>query len=114
MPPLNGRTLWESAGVSASLIPAAAPASVSSTRAVRIVYIPITGDSRGRRAAFTSTVASRRRNAQKPVRVTFESLMRSLALLSLLCFPLLSQNNYEIQVYPYETVAPHSTMVELH
>jgi hypothetical protein len=28
--------------------------------------------------------------------------------------PTLAQDNYEIQVYPYETVAPGSTMVELH
>jgi hypothetical protein len=28
--------------------------------------------------------------------------------------PLMAQDNYEIQVYPYETVAPGSTMVELH
>lgn len=28
--------------------------------------------------------------------------------------PLRAQDNYEIQVYPYETVAPKTTMVELH
>jgi len=27
---------------------------------------------------------------------------------------LLAQNNYEIQVYPYELVAPGHTMIELH
>ena len=40
--------------------------------------------------------------------------MRSVVLLALFSVPLLAQNNYEIQVYPYETVAPHQTMVELH
>jgi hypothetical protein len=40
--------------------------------------------------------------------------MRSLPLLLLFSLPILGQNNYEIQVYPYETVAPHQTMVELH
>ena len=35
-------------------------------------------------------------------------------LLVLSSWPLLAQDNYEIQVYPYETVAPGSTMVELH
>jgi hypothetical protein len=42
-----------------------------------------------------------------------------LALLSLLTIPILlpcarAQDNYEIQVYGSETVAPHSTMVEIH
>ncbi len=32
----------------------------------------------------------------------------------LLAGPLPAQDNYEIQVYSYETVAPHRTMVELH
>ena len=40
--------------------------------------------------------------------------MRVLALLVLSSSALLSQENYEIQVYPYETVAPGHTMVELH
>ena len=40
--------------------------------------------------------------------------MRILPLLVLCCAPLVSQENYEIQVYPYETIAPHRTMVELH
>src|SRR5690348_13134795 len=34
----------------------------------------------------------------------------ALAFLTALC----AQENYEIQVYPYETVAPKSTMLELH
>jgi outer membrane putative beta-barrel porin/alpha-amylase len=39
-----------------------------------------------------------------------------LATLYLCCASsgVLAQNNYEIQVYPYETVKPGSTMVELH
>jgi hypothetical protein len=39
-----------------------------------------------------------------------------LRLLVLICFStrLAAQGNYEIQVYPSETVAPNSTMVELH
>ncbi len=40
--------------------------------------------------------------------------MRILALLILSALSLLCQDNYEIQVYPYETVAPGHTMVELH
>jgi len=45
---------------------------------------------------------------------TFDTFMRTLV--PLFCFSalLLAQDNYEIQVYPYETVAPHHTMVELH
>jgi hypothetical protein len=35
-------------------------------------------------------------------------------LIVLVASPLVAQDNYEIQVYPYETVAPGSTMVELH
>src|SRR5438045_6519437 len=31
-----------------------------------------------------------------------------------LCFPVRAQDNYENQVYGYETVEPHHTMVELH
>ncbi len=40
--------------------------------------------------------------------------MRILPLALLCAAPLLCQNNYEIQVYPQETVKPHETMVELH
>ncbi len=40
--------------------------------------------------------------------------MRVIALLAFAALPLLGQDNYEIQVYPYETVPPHHTMVELH
>jgi hypothetical protein len=40
--------------------------------------------------------------------------MRTLALLFFCTLPLLCQDNYEIQVYPYETVEPGHTMVELH
>ena len=36
------------------------------------------------------------------------------ALVILSCLPLRAQDNYEIQVYAYDTVAPRSTMVELH
>src|SRR5437660_1372191 len=35
-------------------------------------------------------------------------------IVTLGALPILAQDNYEIQVYPYETVAPGSTMVELH
>jgi hypothetical protein len=35
-------------------------------------------------------------------------------VLTLGASPILAQDNFEIQVYPYETVAPGSTMVELH
>jgi hypothetical protein len=37
-----------------------------------------------------------------------------LTLALVVVFPLLAQDNYEIQVYPYETMAPGRTMVELH
>jgi hypothetical protein len=40
--------------------------------------------------------------------------MRTLALLFLCSLPAFCQNNYEIQVYPYDTVKPGQTMVELH
>ena len=40
--------------------------------------------------------------------------MRPLALLFLCSLAAVAQNNYEIQVYPYETVKPGQTMVELH
>ena len=40
--------------------------------------------------------------------------MRLFTLLLLCSVPLLCQDNYEIQVYPYETVAPGHTMFELH
>jgi hypothetical protein len=40
--------------------------------------------------------------------------MRSLLLLLAFCISLFGQNNYEIQVYRDETVAPHQTMIELH
>ena len=40
--------------------------------------------------------------------------MRYLALLCFFPVVLLCQDNYEIQVYPYETVAPGHTMFELH
>jgi hypothetical protein len=40
--------------------------------------------------------------------------MRVFILLSLCSLPALCQDNYEIQVYGAETVAPHRTMVELH
>jgi hypothetical protein len=40
--------------------------------------------------------------------------MRSFALLLLASLPLVCQSNYEIQVYPAETVAPNQTMFELH
>ncbi len=36
------------------------------------------------------------------------------ALISALAPPALAQDNYEIQVYGYDTVAPRSTMVEIH
>src|ERR1700720_3792473 len=102
-PPLNGRTRCEIDGVSASLIPAAAPASVSSTRQIKSGYIPINLHCSGSPA-----------RSAIPLRATFKSLMRSPLLLLLFCIPLFCQNNYEIQVYPYETVAPHQTMIELH
>jgi hypothetical protein len=42
-------------------------------------------------------------------------LVAGIFLLTPLCGPLLSaQDNYEIQVYGYDMVAPHNTMVELH
>lgn len=40
--------------------------------------------------------------------------MRGFLLLALLSAAACAQDNYEIQVYPYETVAPGATMVELH
>ena len=48
-----------------------------------------------------------------PVRVTSRSLWLAL-FLSLLASECAAQNNYEIQVYSSETVAPKTTMVELH
>jgi hypothetical protein len=52
---------------------------------------------------------------------TFNMLLRTkflIAIFSLGCLalplPAGAQGNYEIQVYPYETVEPHHTMVELH
>src|SRR5215469_6713688 len=48
-----------------------------------------------------------------PVRVTSRSLWLAL-FLSLLASQCAAQNNYEIQVYSSETVAPKTTMVELH
>jgi len=44
--------------------------------------------------------------------MNFGSLLVSFALL--LAAPCLAQDNYEIQVYGYDTVAPGNTMVELH
>src|SRR6266436_4586657 len=44
-------------------------------------------------------------------------IVRPLFMLSatvLLCIPASAQDNYEIQVYGYDTVAPGHTMVELH
>lgn len=41
-------------------------------------------------------------------------LLLPVLLVFLGALPLLAQDNYEIQVYPYETVAPGSTMIELH
>ena len=41
-------------------------------------------------------------------------VVTSILLFSALGLPVLAQDNYEIQVYPYETVKPGSTMVELH
>src|SRR5256885_8098698 len=44
-------------------------------------------------------------------------IVRALFVLSatvLLCIPAAAQENYEIQVYGYDTVAPGHTMVELH
>ena len=40
--------------------------------------------------------------------------LATLGLLLAAAVPALAQDNYEIQVYSYETVAPGSTMVELH
>ncbi len=43
--------------------------------------------------------------------------LRALCVLGALCvipFPVRAQDNYEIQVYGYETVEPGHTMVELH
>jgi hypothetical protein len=37
-----------------------------------------------------------------------------LCLAALVVLPLAAQDNYEIQVYPYETIEPGHTMVELH
>jgi len=48
-----------------------------------------------------------------PVLVTSRTLWPALLLL-VLAFPCFTQNNYEIQVYGSETVAPKTTMVELH
>ena len=41
-------------------------------------------------------------------------LLLAIAALLLPAVPAAAQDNYEIQVYPYETVAPGHTMVELH
>jgi len=41
-------------------------------------------------------------------------LLLAIAALLLPARPAAAQDNYEIQVYPYETVAPGHTMVELH
>jgi hypothetical protein len=41
-------------------------------------------------------------------------LLLAIAALLLPAMPAAAQDNYEIQVYPYETVAPGRTMVELH
>jgi len=41
-------------------------------------------------------------------------LLLAIAALLLPAMPAAAQDNYEIQVYPYETVAPGHTMVELH
>jgi hypothetical protein len=38
----------------------------------------------------------------------------AILLFSTLALPAFAQGNYEIQVYPYETIKPGSTMVELH
>ena len=50
--------------------------------------------------------------------MTLQKLARALVvcagLLGFVSTPMFAQENYEIQVYPYETVAPHNTMVELH
>ncbi|HEV2690951.1 MAG TPA: hypothetical protein VGV35_20485 [Bryobacteraceae bacterium] len=40
--------------------------------------------------------------------------MRFFSTLFLFCLPALCQNNYEIQVYSYDTVKPGQTMLELH
>jgi hypothetical protein len=43
------------------------------------------------------------------------SRLRTLILiLPAFCLPAAAQNNFEIQVYPSETIEPHQTMVELH
>ena len=41
-------------------------------------------------------------------------LSTGIALLSFAATPAAAQDNYEIQVYGYDTVAPHHTMVEWH
>src|SRR5204862_5482665 len=38
----------------------------------------------------------------------------AVCCVALLSSPAVAQDNYEVQVYPYETVAPRATMVELH
>jgi hypothetical protein len=48
-----------------------------------------------------------------PVRVTLRTLWL-VAFYSLFALPCVAQNNYEIQVYPSETVAPKTLMVESH
>src|SRR5947209_1791781 len=40
--------------------------------------------------------------------------MRGFLFLVAACASAYAQDNYEIQVYPYETVVPGATMVELH
>ena len=45
---------------------------------------------------------------------TIVKCLQCAALTFLACLPLLAQDNYEIQVYGYDTVAPGHTMVEAH
>ncbi len=44
----------------------------------------------------------------------FPLLIRSLPVLGCLVMPMAAQDNYEIQVYGSETVAPHTVMAEIH
>lgn len=54
------------------------------------------------------------RNARVLRRTWPFALILTFASFPILCRPSSAQDNYEIQVYSYETVPPHHTMLELH
>src|SRR6266852_1490678 len=70
--------------------------------------------------AGAATTRMRRCDASACPRVAYSRRMLPRALLPISCLilaatgPATAQNNFEIQVYPSETVAPGTTMVELH